>query len=150
MTVVLINACRLLSLKALTVVRAALLGEAMWWCNLVGVLLDLISTCVVFSMARSIRAWVVLLGRFRVSVVLLTVLVSRNMQVGLSLDMVAIVLTCVLLLTYIALLVVDSKVLVCVWFVVLMVVPVNSFAILVFSRVGAPGTACIMGRLLFS
>lgn len=144
LTVLLMSVSKLFVVSILSVVVAAFPGEAMCRWSIVGGLLFVRVTCVVLSMAVRISPWVMLVGRFRVMFVFLTVLTSVNMQVGLSLEIVAMVLRSFLLLSYRALLVVVTSVLVCVVLVLLMLGLWISVATLVLTSVGAPGTVWIM------
>lgn len=101
--VVVLIVCLMMVLKLLVwndlmVVWVVLFGEVMWWCSLVGVLLDLLSMCDVLSSVCIISMCVVFGVRFCVCVVVFIVLVSRKIYVGLLLEMVVIVFICVLLL----------------------------------------------------
>lgn len=136
----LIEVVKLLVRNDPTVVLAAFVGEAMWWCSLVVLILSVMVTRVVFSVARLVSRPVMLCGRLSPMLVLATVLTSRKKHVGLSLDMVAMVLTRVLSLIYIITFMVSSSRLVRRCRLVAMLVAVNRLSIFPFSRVGAPGT----------
>lgn len=79
-------------LRSVSVVRAALLGEAIRRCRAVVLVLLCVVTSLVLSIALAINAWVALGVSFIVIVVLANVLTTVKMHVGLSLDIVAMVL----------------------------------------------------------
>lgn len=79
-------------LRTCSVVVAALVGEAMPLCRIIGRLLALCSTAVVLHIARRASLAVKWCGSFKLMFVLTTVLMAKKTQVGLEFETVAIVL----------------------------------------------------------
>lgn len=103
-------------------------------------MLSVIVTRVVFKVARMANRVVTLVGKLSPILVVATVLTSKKKHVGLSLEIVAIVLSRRLLLSYSVKLMVDNSLRVRRCRLVLILVAVHKLSMFRCSSVGAPGT----------